>query len=410
MRQTRVIVTFAGAGTDDALRLVQAIDHAWPTPAGLPRAVARELGRAEIDDQDLRAAAWVVLARGMERPALVRLIDKLVEGRTPGVVVAPDWRALSEEFEPFGVVVLDDASEPAVVATVARSVVARQAALDQLASELRLAQASQGGLSGEVARLHEELQLAGHVQRRFLPASIPEIDGLDAGVLFRPCGYVSGDIYDLARVEDGRYAFMIADAVGHGVPAALLTFVISRALRHPDAEHAARTSPARALARLNDELVRENETGDRFATAVLGVIDPASGAVMLANAGHPPPLVLHDGALRQVTGGEGPLLGVFPDAQFGQSEFTLAQGETLLLYSDGFEVAFPGESPTRGAPQRHMDHLASLGAAVDRSGGVQAALEALAARVDEQAGSLHQRDDLTALALRRRGLRAARAA
>ncbi|MFG0259449.1 MAG: PP2C family protein-serine/threonine phosphatase, partial [Phycisphaerales bacterium JB041] len=161
-------------------------------------------------------------------------------------------------------------------------------------------------------------------------------------------------------------------------------------------------SPAKTLARLNEELCLENETGDRFATAVCGVVDTREGTVTISGAGHPASILLgSDGAAREIDGGDGPLLGVFPEAPFTERTFTLDPGQTLMLYSDGFEVVFPDPVTGSESVAANQAYISHFGEIARRSLGADEAVSLLAADVDAQAGSLNQRDDLTALVVRR---------
>ena len=417
MPNLRIAVADDAAGTERSAWWCAAIAERWPHPGPGPtcRGVSYEgmatqlLERSGIGGDAGGAAVVLWDGSAGDRTGLMQLLDRVIVARTPTVVLAAEPEGVRLELESLGVPVLGLGSDPAVVALVVHTLTTRQAAVDQLATELHIARASQGGLSGEIGKLHEELQLAGSVQRRCLPKQMPELPGYEFGVFFRPCGFVSGDIYDAVRIDAQRVAFILADAVGHGVPAALLALVLSRALRsieHEGSDAEVLASPAATLARLNRELCEENDVGDRFATAVCGVIDAGRGVVTLASAGHPPALVIGaDGSAAAVEGGEGPLLGVFPEAEFVQTTFAIVPGQSLLLFSDGFETAFPepGASPDKAAASlAYVEHFAQAASdAGGERGGAQAALERLAMDVDSQAGSLNQRDDLTALALRR---------
>src|SRR5690606_28776723 len=107
-----------------------------------------------------------------------------------------------------------------------------------------------------------------------------------------------GDIYDIVQLDERHIAFFIADAVGHGVPAALMTMVISRSLRMTRGTTAGALSstareivrPGEAMTRLNDELCRGKKDSPRFSTAVYGIFDAAERRVTLSGAGHPPPI------------------------------------------------------------------------------------------------------------------------
>jgi sigma-B regulation protein RsbU (phosphoserine phosphatase) len=137
----------------------------------------------------------------------------------------------------------------------------------------------------------------------------------------------------------------------------------------------------------------------RFATAVYGVIDIRDRSVRLSGAGHPPPLVMGPEGSREIET-EGGLLGVFPDDDFPQVSFTLGADESLLIYSDGFETAFP--DPGSDEYERKMPTKRYLGAFDDlasdiRNQGPQAAMERFSELVDAQDGSLHQVDDITVM-------------
>jgi len=368
--------------------------------------LAAELAGAERALAGPRPAVVLVLHEEGPRALVMQIADRLLGSRTPGLFLTQAPETLRDELEPHGLLVEPIGADRAHVARVLHALAARQAAVDMLSTELRVARASQGGLTGEISRLHDELQLAGTVQRRFLPKTLPEVAGYDFGVLYRPCGYVSGDFYDVVRLDDRRLAFMIADAVGHGVPAALLTLVLGRALRQGES-HANGDcplgSPARTLSRLNAELCLENEAGDRFATAICGVLNTETHRLTLASAGHPAPILLsRAGRTQDVGGGQGPLLGVFQQAEFPETSLDLRAGETLLLFTDGFETAFPERSGPVKASLAYVGRFSHMVAGADRSaGGIHEALRELASEIDEEAGSLHQRDDLTAFALRR---------
>lgn len=381
------------------------IETRWPAPEA-PHACQVGLDQA-LREPALLGGAAALLCPGAETPAasVYKLLDHLEERRRPTMIVveAGDDRFASLAGE--AVFVCPENSDPTLLAGLLSALLARQTAIDALLGELRVARRFQGGLCDEIDRMHEELQLAANVQQQMLPAELPTLDAVEFGVLFRPCGYVSGDIYDLKRLDEHHIGFFLADAVGHGVPAALLTMILRRGLSMLEirAGAPAIVPPARALAGLNDAMLRSQGGNARFATAVYGIIDNRNMNVTLAAAGHPPPLRIRSDGVATPVETDGCLLGVFPEAEFRQVEFTLDPEEMLLIYSDGFETAFPegfkatdARRPT--ANQRYLDYFASLftnrGAA-----GLSGALKRLSRQIDEQSGSLHQVDDLTALAI-----------
>jgi len=289
-------------------------------------------------------------------------------------------------------------TDPEIIATATATLAARQEVIDRIAGEFRLSQMMLDGVQRQLIEWNSEMRRAAGVQREFLPSAQLSLDGLDIGVVYRPAGDVSGDVYDLRRLDDRTVAFFIADAVGHGVPAAMMTQIIARSLRMTEGigESLHILSPGEALGRLNHELVHYGGSSSRFATAVYGLIDTPTGEIRMAGAGHPPPIVCWPGGSRRVPT-DGPLLGVFDEAEFTECRFTLEAGEVLVLFSDGFEMAFPDSGASGDALRRPTQtHLERLARVSSQSGLRHAAVE-LNAELDKQAGSLHQPDDVTAL-------------
>ncbi|MEO0483361.1 MAG: PP2C family protein-serine/threonine phosphatase [Planctomycetota bacterium] len=342
-----------------------------------------------------------VLDAGSGLTPAYQLVDTLQRGMIPGVMLVAETGAGERKLESAGVVVERHGIEPARLATIARTLAARQAAVRALAGEERIARSSQGGMRGEMERLHDEMHLAATVQRAMLPARLPTADTLAFGAMYRPTGYVSGDIYDVRRLDEHRLAFLLADAVGHGVPAALLTMVIARALKLTD-DRGRPLEPSETLALLNDELCLFSGGGQRFATAAYGVVDTRTHEITLSTAGHPPPLLVGGGGAPIPIETGGPLLGVFEGAPYEQTSLTLDAGRSLVFYSDGFEVAFPdaeaSEHDRRLPTTRYVDVFAEAGERVaSGAADVDAAIEVIARDLDFQPGSLHQADDVTAV-------------
>jgi serine phosphatase RsbU (regulator of sigma subunit) len=281
----------------------------------------------------------------------------------------------------------------AVIAAAAWSLQRRQEHVRRLRDELALAQRFHGGLRGQISKMHDELQLAAMVQREFLPRELPPVHGVRFAAMWRPSNYVSGDIYDIIRLGPDHVGVFVADASGHGVPAALTTMVICRSLCTDEIAGDTQRilEPGEVLARLNADMLRRGGPTARFATAVYGLVDCRARTLTLAGAGHPPPLLLRrDGTTRPMETGGG-LLGVFPGEAYDQIELELRDGDCLLLYSDGFEQAFPEAGGRTRVTQRYLDEFEAL----RRSDSPLRLIEQLAGRLDTQSGSLHQADDVT---------------
>jgi serine phosphatase RsbU (regulator of sigma subunit) len=291
---------------------------------------------------------------------------------------------ISESFSP------PDSAIPAVD----RHLDELQEELDQLREEVGLLRRRDQTVHHHMQRLDEEMRLAARLQRDFLPKALPRIGPLCFHTLYRPAGYVSGDIYDVTRLDERHIGFFIADAVGHGMPAALLTMFLKRALTtkeiRPDGYRL--IPPAEALRHLNTALLEQNLSHATFATALYGIIDIHTLSVTFARGGHPNPILLeHEGELRDIEA-DGGLLGIFPDGEFTETTLQLGSGDRLLLYTDGIEVAFT-DAKTMDTEQWRSELHGRRKMATD------AMLTDLVRHIDSHGGSLAPKDDLTMVVL-----------
>jgi phosphoserine phosphatase RsbU/P len=266
-----------------------------------------------------------------------------------------------------------------------------QRELDALRAELGTLRSRDETLNFYMRRLDEELRLAARLQRDFLPRTLPAVGGVRFSVLFRPAGYVSGDIYDVVRLDEHHVGFYIADAVGHGMPAALLTIFIKQALRMKEilAGGYRLLLPSEALARLNVAMIEQELSHAAFATAIYATVDSRTRQVTIARAGHPLALVIRpDGSIHPVEC-DGGLLGIFPDETCPDVTVQLQSGDRFILYSDGMDVAFGHDDSPNPRWQHELLELRDLP-------GEQLIAE-LTARIDSARGDGEQKDDLTLL-------------
>ena len=186
------------------------------------------------------------------------------------------------------------------------------------------------------------------LHRALLPDNLPDVPGMEADSSYHPAAphQLSGDFYDLFRLDGARWAFFLGDVRGKGPEAATLTSRARYALRAA-ALHT--SEPAEALSTLNTVLLEghAHDEEPRYCTVVFGVLEPGgdggSARVRLASGGHPPALVLRaDGGVDLLNTPGGMLVGVLPGAEFASAETTLAPGDTLLLYTDGLTEARTG--------------------------------------------------------------------
>ncbi|MFM9958717.1 MAG: PP2C family protein-serine/threonine phosphatase [Phycisphaerales bacterium] len=380
----------------------------WPNLWSAPRLQVTDLASAldcgaegQPGAAQLGSVVLAYLDDDADSAAMYQLIDLLWEEGLGGLLLLPDVDERRARLGGKGVIVMDRRTDPSVVAAALYALVERQATVDALKNELRTTRRFQGGLRGQMEKIHEELELAACVQREFLPKSLPTLGSIDFQVLFRPAGYVSGDIYDVQRLDEDHVGFFLADAVGHGVPAALMTMVLSRSLttKVVSGNGYQILEPCEVLSRLNREMVERHDESPRFATAVYGVIHTRTREVRLAGAGHPPPLLIEGEKIDRVET-QGGLLGVFSEDSYDQQSFTMGADQALVLYSDGFETAFPAPGADeygRKMPTRHyLDHFVQMTRRW-RESDLASSFRHLAHELDEQAGSLHQIDDLTVM-------------
>jgi sigma-B regulation protein RsbU (phosphoserine phosphatase) len=386
-------------GDDDAENLcaeAQAILEHWPGSA--PRMKSACAWQVLKEPSLLRGAgvAWLWLADG-EDGRVFELIDRLQAQQLPAMLTTPGPGARPGEMVQDGVIACPPSTDPAVTAALLAALHSQASTFAAMRTELKLLRLHEAGVLDRIEKVDEELRLAAQLQREFLPTAMPRIDGLAFHVMWRPAGYVSGDIYDVQRLDEKHVGLFIADAVGHGVPAALMTVYIKRSLSSMQtgaarSREAGPVAPDEALGWLNAEMLRQQSRKVRFATACYGLLNTQTLELQLSRAGHPFPLLLRNDNKFEWIDPEGGLLGVFPNEVYESRRIQLTPGDRLLLYSDGFETAFPQEDAQRLATDRYTQEFRDLaGCPIDQ------AMQRLADRLDEQAGSLHQVDDLTAL-------------
>lgn len=385
--------------------------EAWARLGTRGRVVWMDPASIRVSDPDALPRLAVIVGQAITAERLEgfhRAIARLDE--RGGCVLLIGGAGVSERC-PFAglstLVSLPSATDPAGVASALHALAQRERFIDAMRGELWRADRAGLGIAGELSRWREEMHQARSMQRELLPAELPSGGGVETAVLFRPAGGVSGDFYDARWIDDRRVSFLLADAVGHGVPAALLTMIIAQCLEQtrPRSADERPPPPSQVLGALNDTLLLRQTSSRRFATAVHGVIDVVSGEGLVACAGHPPPMRISSGGAEPIDV-SGPLLGVFDDAAYEDARFRLETGETLLVYSDGFETAFPRErcrAAGTSAPRAiHLEHLSDvLANTSDADQPLESGFEALTGVLDRQLGSLHQADDMTALAIRR---------
>jgi serine phosphatase RsbU (regulator of sigma subunit) len=246
-------------------------------------------------------------------------------------------------------------------------------------------------------RLRVEVGMARDIQRGFLPTDFPRgREGFELYACVEPALEVSGDLYDFFSLSNGRLAFYVGDVSGKGMPAALFMAAVHALFRHLILTE---TSPAATLARLDAALAADNPS-DKYVTVALGLYDPPTGETTLAVAAHPPPLLRRvDGRVEEIAVRPGLPLGYGEiTSRIAEHRVTLAPGETLILYTDGFsEARVPG-----GKAVFDRARLQEVLGGPRASLSLEACAEAARSAVGQFIGHSEQQDDLTMLLLRRK--------
>ncbi len=243
-------------------------------------------------------------------------------------------------------------------------------------------------IASERDRIQRQLEIASDIQRAFLPVGFPAVEGLVGAVVSVPALEVGGDFYDVVRLPGGRADVMVGDVAGKGVPGALFGARLLSDFRYEALVHG---TAGHALTSVN-RIVADRATRGMFVTFFHAVIDPATGAVEYANAGHLPPMVRHaDGGIDTWERPSGPPLGVLPDSQYETGHARLERGDTLLLLTDGVYDAVQAGGERFGEA-RILDIVRAAG------GTPQAIVDAIVEETSAFRGAEPPADDLTVLA------------
>src|SRR5215218_1408732 len=190
----------------------------------------------------------------------------------------------------------------------------------------------------ERERVEQELLVAQSIQQGSLPEEVPTLEDWEIVPYYRPAREVGGDFYDFLELPNGHLGLVVGDATGKGVPAALLMSTICGMLR---AVALSVDSPGEVLELVNDAL-SVRIPPNMFVTCFYAILDPRSGRLLYANAGHDLPYRRHEGGAEELRA-RGMPLGLMPGMRYEENESILRSGEAALLYSDGLvEAHGPG--------------------------------------------------------------------
>jgi serine phosphatase RsbU (regulator of sigma subunit) len=250
--------------------------------------------------------------------------------------------------------------------------------------------------------LERELEIGRRIQASFLPDELPQPPGWEIAARFEPAREVAGDFYDaFPLASDGKIGLVVADVCDKGVGAALFmtlfrTLIRALASENFKTQSDCATELKHTIEQTNNYISTVHSRANMFATIFFAVLDPVTGALKYVNAGHEPPLILNAQGVKATLGRTGMVAGLIGQLAWSVQETGLAAGDTLFAFTDGIADAenARGESFTR-------ERLQTLLLGADKS--ASEFLARIEANVRAHIAGANQFDDITMLAVRRRG-------
>ena len=305
------------------------------------------------------------------------------------VVTRITWRSVHDRGEYFGLMPRD------------KEIVVTSMAMHRIVGGKIAEEWSEGSGSAEVAQAHleqeirererveQDLRVARSIQQASLPKEVPELEGWQISPFYQPAREVGGDFYDFHLLPEGRLGLVVGDATGKGVPAALVMSTTCGMLR---LAAQGSSSPGQMLRGVN-EVLFPNIPSNTFVTCFYAILEPESGSLSYANAGHDLPYLHRNGEAEELRA-RGMPLGLMPEMIYEEKETILHSGEAALLYSDGLVEAHD--------PAGDMFGLPRLRALIAKHGEKRSLGDVLLEELYSFTGERwEQEDDITLLTLRR---------
>lgn len=240
------------------------------------------------------------------------------------------------------------------------------------------------------ARIDKELEYAKQIQLSALPTNFPEHEDYGIFAEMIAAKEVGGDFYDFYKLNDETVAFLVADVSGKGIPAAMFMMTAKTIIKDL-AENGLAVNDI--FTNANEKLCENNESG-MFVTVWMGMLDLVTGNLKYANAGHNPPLLLHEnGEFEYLRTRAGFVLAGMEGVHYRINEITLSAGDRIFLYTDGVTEATNAEGNLYGE-DRLIDFMNTK-----RSVEAPRLLKGLKENIDEFVGKAPQFDDITMLML-----------
>lgn len=243
-------------------------------------------------------------------------------------------------------------------------------------------------------QLETEIKFAHDVQKALLPESLCSIEGFDVAGITIPAREIGGDYYDLIKITDNKFAFVIADVCGKGIPASLLMANIQSIVHSYLQIYSDATYDIVDFTEKINKIVCDNTSTDKFITFFWGILDTKDDSFSYVNAGHNPPIMLHNDQISYLTTG-GLLLGVIKEGIKYESEIlTLVKDDVLVFYTDGVTEASDSDGNEFGE-ERLINLLR-----VNRHLPTKEILNNIVAAIKDFSGDF-QADDITLIVLKK---------
>ncbi|MBW2194828.1 MAG: SpoIIE family protein phosphatase [Deltaproteobacteria bacterium] len=254
--------------------------------------------------------------------------------------------------------------------------------------------------------IKKDLEAGAKIQSSLLPQKASIISGISFDWIFLPSEFVAGDVFNYFRLDENHVGFYVLDVAGHGIPAAMLSVTLSKALSPantqecllkqfmpvPEPPYYKIINPATAIKMLNERFQADPETMQYF-TIVYGIIDIQNGETVITQAGHPCPILLQKGTSANLIGKGGFPVGMLPNIDYEEQEIVLNRGDRLFAFSDGITECINSKQQ-EFSPERLMD-LVEEG----RNFPLRKLLELIEHRLHQWKGDNTFEDDVTLLAI-----------
>jgi phosphoserine phosphatase RsbU/P len=307
----------------------------------LPQTIRTRLAGQKWQCRKIGLAAFLDFDETKDLPTVILLYT--------GDAVPSDWKPLEEKIHAFGrknipIILLNwpiamELSSFRLVFKVRSASIEEIWARIESTMHLATVLTENPPATEQHRQMEEQLKMAGAVQRNFLPQTLPDVDGVRFACIYHPAEWVSGDIYDIVRLDEKHVGMYLIDAVGHSIPAALLTMFLKHTavLRETHNKQPVIFSPQHVLENLNQQMLAQQLKGCLFATCCYGLLDTQMMHFTFARAGHPYPILLRRGCEPISLESRGGLLGVFEGMDFEEQSIPVQPGDKILIYSDGAE-------------------------------------------------------------------------